>query len=75
MDNCGDCQNFRQCEWLFNCDPDSTVCDWEPSRFLRKGKTAHNEFCNVFVGLPCDCDGGKRAPIREHNERVVDFYS
>lgn len=30
---CGGCANFQRCEWLIDCDPDSTKCDWSPSRY------------------------------------------
>ena len=33
---CVNCVHFDRCEWLIQCRPDSTDCDWDPSRFVRK---------------------------------------
>jgi hypothetical protein len=56
-EKCGDCQNFQQCECLFQCSEDATECDFSPSRFLRRGigRERHYSRCGVFIGLPCDC--------------------
>lgn len=31
---CNDCAHFLRCHWLFNCNPLSVECDWDPPRFL-----------------------------------------
>jgi len=35
VSRCKDCVFFRKCEWLLahSFDPDSTECDWDPTRF------------------------------------------
>jgi hypothetical protein len=68
-DTCGQCQNFINCQFLFQCAPDSRECDFTPSRFLRKGAGREKHFsrCGVFDGLLCDCSAiidGKK-PLRE----------
>ena len=30
---CGNCVNYRGCQKLIGCSPDSVTCDWAPSRF------------------------------------------
>ena len=33
---CSNCVHFkRTCEWLIDCRPDRTSCDWFPVRFFR----------------------------------------
>ncbi len=32
---CADCSHFkRTCEWLIDCEPGRTSCDWWPVRFV-----------------------------------------
>lgn len=31
---CSDCAHFPRCVGLFGCKPESTSCDWSPSRFV-----------------------------------------
>ena len=31
---CALCKHFRRCVALFQCEPDSTTCDFFPRRFL-----------------------------------------
>lgn len=33
---CSDCAHFKRCEWLIQCKPESTSCDWLPIRFLER---------------------------------------
>lgn len=61
-DKCGDCQNFEKCQWLFQCAADSLTCDFEPSRFLRKGRIEHHFACDVHrTGGACNCQASERA--------------
>jgi len=38
MNRCGDCRHSGRCEWLLGdaYGSESTVCDWDPSRFRVK---------------------------------------
>ena len=31
---CSECQSYSRCRWAIQCQPGSTTCDWDPSRFL-----------------------------------------
>lgn len=33
---CGDCANFEDCQFLFQCSASNTVCDWSPSYFRQR---------------------------------------
>lgn len=35
---CSDCAYFAKCKWLISARPDSTRCDWAPSRFSLGGE-------------------------------------
>ena len=37
--SCQHCGNFKRCQWLFQCRPQWTTCDWIPSRFFEKPTT------------------------------------
>ena len=30
---CADCMHIKRCMWMFDCKPESTKCDFAPSRF------------------------------------------
>ncbi len=36
---CIDCVFYKDCKWLFGCNPGSAECDWAPSRFKPKEVT------------------------------------
>ena len=40
---CLDCAFYNRCKWLFGCKPDSTECDWAPSRFNPKKRPQQKE--------------------------------
>lgn len=43
-EKCGDCVHYeRTCVWLLNFQPDSTRCDWTPSRFRRAAEKEKEE--------------------------------
>lgn len=49
---CEDCINFKRCTLLINVQPDSTECDWIPSRFQQSavwGWCALCDDCGVLV--------------------------
>jgi hypothetical protein len=64
-DHCKDCQSFEKCQWLIQREENDTPCDWEPSRFIRKGRIQHHFACDVIrragTGAPCNCKASERA--------------
>jgi hypothetical protein len=33
---CSDCQHFPKCQWLIDCQPGNTECDWIPNKFVER---------------------------------------
>ena len=58
---CLDCAFYNRCKWLFGCKPDSTECNWAPSRFKP------NEDVKAIADTHCD------VPSFAYNRRIDDL--
>ena len=62
---CGECQSFEKCQRLFQCPADSLTCDFEPPRFVRKGRITYHFACDVLRTGGCAIERHPSVPCEQ----------